>query len=316
MKYLRTYPLGMQLLLFLLMAFTLLSAAIAVTSLAPKLADIPAVSLQDINEKSSQAVVRVALLMQAIGSLMIFSLSSFLFAYLTHPSPKKYLGMQAPKKPIHLLLAVLVMLGAMPAFMALQSLMGLIDFGPEIKKQQAAAEAVFAAYLAMPTFADFIRTFIVVAMVPALGEELFFRGVIMRFTHKSSRKMPIAIVFSAVMFAFVHASYTGLPSIFLAGVLLAVIYYLTGSLWCGIMAHMFFNGSQIILSYIGHSNPAVASVVNDTHIQWGLVAGGTALFAVSFYLLWKTKTPLPDNWSDDFDTPQNIQPDEDSTIFN
>ncbi len=316
MKYLRTYTVGMQLLLFVLMAFTMLSAAGALTSLVPKLSGISAESLKVINGSTPAGVVHVALLIQGLGSLMFFTLSSLLFAYITHPSPKKYLGLNAPKKPLHLLLSVMVMLGAMPVFMALQSLMGHIDFGPEVKAQQAAAESVFTAYLTMHSVTDLIRTFIIVAMIPALGEELFFRGIVMRFTHKASHSIIIAILFSALMFALVHASYTGLPSIFLAGALLAFIYYLTGSVWCGILAHMFFNGTQILANYLTGNADKAATTTNDLSIQWGLVAGGTILFAGALYMLWKTRTPLSPDWSDDFDRPQNIATDENPAIFN
>lgn len=317
MKYLRTYPPGMQLLLFLLMTFTLFSLALVLIGvLIPKVYGVPTESLQNISEKTAPLFIHLALLAQGIGSLMIFAAPSLTFAYLAHPEPRRYLGLRGPKKPIHLLLGVLVMLGAMPTFVALQVLMSHINFGPDVQKSQEAAEAVFRAYLTMPTFADFLRTTLIIAVVPAIGEELFFRGIIMRFTHKSSKKMIVAVMFSAGMFAFVHASYYGLPSIFLAGVLLAVIYNLTGSLWCGILAHMFFNGSQILLSYLGNTNTKLAALVDENSVQWGMVAGGLALFAIAFYALWKTRTPLASNWSNDFDQPQNISADEDSAIFN
>ncbi len=317
MKYFRTYPPGMQLLLFLLMTFTLFSLALAfIGIMLPKVYGVPTSAIQNITDKSAPVLIHVSLVAQGIGSLMMFAAPSLLFAYLAHPKPIKYLGLKAPQKPIHLLLAVLVILGAMPVFMALQTLMGHINFGAEVQAKQEAAETVARAYLTMPTFADFIRTFLIVAILPALGEELFFRGMIMRFTHKSSHNIVLAVLFSAIMFAFVHASYTGLPSIFLAGALLAVIYNLTGSLWCGIAAHLFFNGLQIIFAYVEKGNTSTGAAATDTSIQWGFVAGGVVLFAGAFYLLWKTRTPLTRNWSDDFDQPQNIPTDENPAIFN
>lgn len=317
MKYFRTYPLGLQLLLFILMTFTMLFLAVALIGvLLPNVFGVPATSIQNISDKSEPLFIHLSLLAQGLGSLMIFAGSTFLFTYLAHPSPKKYLGLSAPQKPVHLLLAVLAMLGAMPLFMALQTLMGRIDFGADVKKGQEAAEAVSRAYLLMPTFTDFLRTFVVVAIIPAIGEELLFRGMIMRFAHKASGRMVVAVLFSAAVFAFVHASYYGLPSIFLAGALLAVIYYLTGSLWCGILAHLLFNGSQIILTYMAASHPALSAFLNENTIMLGFVASGTALFAASFYMLWKTRTPLPSNWSNDFRDEQQLPPDEKSAIFN
>ncbi len=317
MRYFRTYPLGLQLLLFTLMTFTMLSLAwVLIGALLPKVYGVPISDILEISEHTKPMLIHLSLIAQGIGSLMFFLTPSLTFAYLTHPSPRKYLGLRAPQKPIHLLIAILVMLGAMPLFMLLQNLMGHIDFGAEVRQKQAASDAVFRAYLTMPAFTDFLRTFIVVAIIPALGEELFFRGIVMRFTHKVTHNIAIPIAFSALIFAFTHASYSGLPSIFLAGVLLAAIYYLTGSIWCGILAHLFFNGSQIFLSYLGNSNNKASELVNENTIQWGLVAGGAVLLVAAFYMLWKTRTPLTNNWSDDYDHPKHHSADEQFAVTN
>src|ERR1039458_7963457 len=108
-----------------------------------------------------------------------------------------------------------------------------------------------SSFLNMPTFAAFIRAFIVMAIIPAVGEEMFFRGIMLRFTKKLTRNMVFSVIFTATVFALSHTNIYGFISIFLAGVLLAVIYNLTGSLWCSIVAHLFFNGFQIVVSYLG-----------------------------------------------------------------
>ena len=112
--------------------------------------------------------------------------------------------------------------------------------------------------------------------------------------------MVFPVLLTAGVFALAHSQVYGLISIFLAGVLLAVIYNLTGSLWCSILAHLFFNGTQIILSYAGNNNAAIKQYMNNTEIPYYLVIGGAAVFCISFYLLIKNKTPLPPNWTNDY----------------
>ena len=301
MKYFRTYPWGLQLLLFLLMSFTFLSAAgVIISSLLPKLTGIMPSQLGKIGPDSPAALVSSTLIVEGASNLFIFLLPAFLFAYLTHPQPGQYLGLRAPGKSIQLLLAILIMLGAMPVLEALSGLISLINFGPKVKADQKANEEMFAAFLNVPSFTSFIRVFVILAIVPALGEEMFFRGILLRFAKKKSVSMVYPILFTAIVFAFIHANVYGLVSIFLAGVLLAVIYNLTGSLWCSILAHLFFNGSQVILSYASNNNGTVKKAMDNTDIPWYLVACGAVVFSVSFYLLLKNKTPLPSDWAEDF----------------
>ena len=316
MKYLRYYPLVFQFLLFLLMVFTMLSLGyLCLETILPKAVGVHLLDLTQITEKSSPDLIHISLLVQAVMSALIFLVPTLIFSYLAHPQVTQYLGLKLPKNSLHLLLGILIMLGAMPVLMLIQSLMSHIDFGPEVKKGQEAGEVLQRAYLTMNNYGDFIRSFFVIAIIPALGEELFFRGALMRFIYKFRMSKVFAIVFTALTFAYIHANYYGMPSIFLAGVLLAVIYNLTSSLWCGIAAHCFFNGMQVILTYMGNNNPHLASAVNDDKIQWWLVLAGLAVFSASFFALWKTRNTLPANWADDFDEPPSLTTGGEYSIF-
>lgn len=297
MKYFRTYPWALQLLLFLLMIFTMASLGqVCLGLLIPRIYHVSLSDVARVSSNSPRQLINASLIAQGILSFMLFAAPSLLFANLAHPSPTKYLGLKAPKRPLHLLLSILVILGAMPVLIAIEAGMSHIDMGADMRSKQAAAEAVQQAYLAMPDIGSFIRTFTVMAIIPALGEELLFRGMLMRFARQRTRTMIAPMLFTAVFFALAHSNYYGMPSIFMAGLLLATIYYLTGSLWCSIVAHLFFNGTQIIINYL---NPGTAATDNSIH--WGLTIGGAILFAASFFLLIKTKEPLPNNWYKDFD---------------
>jgi len=299
MRYFRTYPWGLQLLLFLLMSFTFMSsAAVFIASLVPKLTGILPSQLGVIGPNTPANIVNATLIVEGASNLFVFLLPAFLFAYLTHPQPAQYLGLRVPGKMIQPVLSILVVLGAMPVLQMMSDLIGHINFGPTVKASQHANEEMMAAFLNVPNFWSFLKVFVILSIVPAMGEEMFFRGILMRFARKKSSSMVMPIVFSAAVFAFVHSNVYGLISIFIAGVLLAVIYNLTGSLWCSILAHLFFNGSQIIVSYVS-GNAGTASADN-AGTPYYLVIAGAVVFAVSFYLLLNNKTPLPNDWTEDF----------------
>ena len=307
MKYFRYYPVWLQLILFLSLVFTLMFfGMVCLYVLLPLLSGVRFDQIQVVNEHSSYALVKASQLVQGVLSSFMFLVPALLFAYLTHPEAGKYLGLKKAGSIVQFLLVIIIMLSAKPALEAISGLVSKIDFGADVKKGQDVNDSLMKAYLNMPTFVDFLRVFFVMAILPAMGEELFFRGVLMRFTMKISKSLWLSVIFSAALFAFIHSNIYGLASIFLAGALLAGIYYLTGSLWCSIAGHMVFNGSQIILSYIGNTNGAVKNFENSETIQWGLVGGGAVVFAIAFYLLWKIRTPLAANWTEDFDAPVTL----------
>ena len=309
MKYFRYFPWGLQLLLFLLMVFTLISsAAVIVSSIFTKVTGFTPEQLAAINPTSPLALINAAVMLQGISSIIIFLFSPLLFAYLSTPRPAQYLGLRLPGKPIHFILVIFIMLGAMPVLEKIQELISYINFGSygkSVKAAQEVSDNTFNAFLTMNSFGSFLKVFFIMAIIPAVGEELFFRGVLLRFSKQKSRTMLTPILFTAAVFAFTHSNIYGYLSIFLAGVLLAVIYNLTGSIWCSILGHLFFNGTQIILTYAANFNLAIKTFMSANSVSLPLVAGGAAIFAVSFYLLLKNKTPLPANWSDNF-TPEEL----------
>lgn len=298
----------MQLLLFLLMTFTFMSGAMAVLfSLFSSFSSFQMTDLSGLNPDSPYALVKTFLVVQGFNSVFVYLLPPLVFAYLTHPQPTYYLGLRKPGRSMHWVLAVLVMAGAMPLLVGLENLISLIDFGAEAKAAQEANDNVFRALMNMPDFMGMLGVLLVVAVIPAIGEEFFFRGVMMRFARQRSRTMLMPVLFSAAVFSFAHANINGYLSIFLAGVLLAVIYNLTRSLWCSIVGHFFFNGFQIVLSYMGNNNPAVKAFADSDRMPVPFIVGGAILFGISFYLLWKNRTPLPNNWTDDFSPEERAQ---------
>ncbi len=308
MKYFRAYPWMMQLMLFFMMIITMMGCgSFLVIKFLPVLTNYTAVQIETINEHSPSALVNAAIIVQGLLSVFIFMVPAWVFSYLATPRPAAYIGLRAPGKKIQLLLAITLMLGIMPVLQLIEGLISQINFSPAIKAQQAASESMMNAFLTMPSFGAFVKTFIIVAIVPAVGEEFFFRGVLLRFARKPSRNMVGPVIFTAVVFSLTHANIYGYLSIFIAGVVLAMIYYFTGSLWCSILAHLFFNGSQVVLSYMSTNNASVKAFLSNTSVPFWYVAAGLAVFVGSYYLLLKNKTPLPDDWTNDF-LPEELEP--------
>ncbi|HZP80768.1 MAG TPA: CPBP family intramembrane glutamic endopeptidase [Chthonomonadaceae bacterium] len=87
------------------------------------------------------------------------------------------------------------------------------------------------------------------AIAAPIGEEVFFRGFLYNAL-KYRYSVPVAIVVSGLVFAFVHISPLALLVIFPMGMFLAYIYERTGSLWVTICIHAMNNGLAFVLMWL------------------------------------------------------------------
>ena len=301
MRYFRYFPWGFQVLMFIVLVFTMYCFAFwGLNFFLPRLTGLNIDFLDSLDEHSPYYQIRTGLYIQGITSLLFFALPAFLFAYLAHPRPMQYLGLTKPGRNMQFLIVIILMLSAIPVLDFIENLMSKLPMTASMRNSQLQNEKISDAFLKMPDITALAATFIALAIIPALGEELFFRAIMMKFVKKQSKKMILPVVFTAIVFALSHTNLLGLPSIFIAGVILALIYYYTGSLWCSILGHCVFNGATVIITYFSGKNKNIETFFNNSFHAAILIIICLIVCCGSFYLLIRTKTPLSDDWSDDF----------------
>lgn len=87
-----------------------------------------------------------------------------------------------------------------------------------------------------------------------IAEEVVFRGYIYGAAKRFSN-IWYAAVFSGLLFATVHMNMAGMLPLFVLGVVLAMVYEVTGSLWTPIAAHFAFNAANIGLMMLSKVRP-------------------------------------------------------------
>lgn len=88
---------------------------------------------------------------------------------------------------------------------------------------------------------------IVVALLPAVFEEWFFRGSLQKFLTKKFEKKWIAIVITAVVFSVFHGEFFSLMPRILLGLVLGYVYFYTQNLWYPIIIHFVNNLASIVV---------------------------------------------------------------------
>jgi len=100
------------------------------------------------------------------------------------------------------------------------------------------------------SFWQFLLAFFVIAVIAGIGEELIFRGLIMRKLLLGTGNPHIAIWISAFIFAAIHFQFYGILPRMMLGVLFGYFYLWTGNIRVPIFAHIFNNGFAITIMYL------------------------------------------------------------------
>ncbi|MDO8735932.1 MAG: type II CAAX endopeptidase family protein [Thermoleophilia bacterium] len=103
------------------------------------------------------------------------------------------------------------------------------------------------------TVGAFILTFVAVALITPVVEELFFRGIIHRGLEQQLGFLPGGAL-SAFIFAMAHIDYRLFVPIFGLGFGLAFLVHKTGSIWPGIGGHFIINSLGVIAQYANLGN--------------------------------------------------------------
>ena len=106
------------------------------------------------------------------------------------------------------------------------------------------------------------------AVLPALAEEMSFRGVLQQLL---GGRRHVAIWLTAVIFSAIHMQFYGFVPRMLMGALFGYVFVWTGSLWVPIVMHFVNNGMAVLLYYILSSK----GVAIDTNCADTLGAGTT-----------------------------------------
>jgi uncharacterized protein len=194
---------------------------------------------------------------QIITSVLIFIVPSVLMASIFSSGYKKYLYISKTPSLISTGIAALLILSALPAINAmaqLNNMLGLPDFlsGLEqwMRDAEAQAEKLTKAFLMMDTPVDLILNIVMIAVIPAIGEELLFRGVVQKLFSGWTKNIHWGVWISAILFSAMHGQFLGFLPRMMLGALLGYLLVWSGSLWLPIFAHFVNNASAVLISYL------------------------------------------------------------------
>ncbi len=123
---------------------------------------------------------------------------------------------------------------------------------------------------------------IVMALIPAVGEELFFRGILQRSIGELLN-IHVAIWLSAIVFSAIHLQFYGFFPRMLLGALFGYLYYWSGNLYIPMLGHFVNNAFTLIMIYLYHQGVVSFNLAESGASSWlyaslSLLMTGTLLY--------------------------------------
>ncbi|MEE4285067.1 MAG: CPBP family glutamic-type intramembrane protease, partial [Mariniphaga sp.] len=156
-----------------------------------------------------------------------------------------------------------------------------------MKNAEENAAELTEAFLNVETTGGLLFNLFMIAFLPAIGEELLFRGVIQRIFTNWTRNHHWGIWISAILFSALHIQFYGFVPRMLLGVLFGYLLVWSGSMWLPIVAHFFNNGFAVVAMYLVDKNvlnPAVEEIGATTGSRYAAILSLALVFLLMFLI--------------------------------
>ena len=194
---------------------------------------------------------------QFVNQVGMLILPPLLFAYLFSTDSMNYLKFDRLPSIRVFLLAGLVIFTILPFINWLSGINSHMTFpnalegmGKWMKEKEAQADHLTELFLQVKTMKGLTLNLMVIALIPALGEELLFRGLLQRLLGEWTKNIHAGVILTALIFSAIHLQFFGFLPRFVLGLMLGYLLELSQSLWVPIFAHFINNATLVILFYL------------------------------------------------------------------
>ena len=263
--------------------------------------------LANFNEPGGVSVLKFFQVLQSLG---MFILPPLILAKALDDNPIRFLQLQ--RRPtiqmVGIVCAFILVSGPMIEWFSLVNQhLSLPAWMNEVelwmRKSEDQANEITKAFLATKSWDGVLVNLFIVAVLPAIGEELLFRGVLQKMIKMMTKNSHAAIWITATLFSALHLQFFGFLPRLLLGVLFGYLLEWTGTLWLPIMAHFINNAAGVLIFFFTgegvEPDQPDAPIFNNSLFLWAILSG-----IILAYLLRYLYLRRQDNNSED---PSNFE---------
>jgi uncharacterized protein len=220
-------------------------------------------------------------ILQTLQSFCIFILPPFVLCEIYGVPTNRFLSLKLPdwKPALMGMLSIIIMIPVLNVIVVWNAGLHLPDalYGIEnwMRASEDSAQVVTDRLLAGTSIIDLLLNLIIVGVLAGVGEELFFRGLLMRIITDVLKSRPSAVLKPwvmhvsiwtiAILFSIIHMQFFGFFPRMLIGAWFGYLLWWTGSIWVPILAH-FLNNAISTLTIFGQHK----GVLTDAPDRLGL----------------------------------------------
>jgi len=236
--------------------------------------------------------LKIILFAQQIG---LFLVPAIALAIFEGKSPQRFYGIKSPSISL-IFIVFLLMVCATPflGWVNEQNMqMHLPAFLNKVEKWMRFSEdegkITTEAILKGTSIGSLIMNLFLIAVTPAICEELIFRGGLQRTFIRLMKNHHIAIWSSAIIFSAIHLQFFGFfPRLFL-GAAFGYIYFWTGNIYYTMFTHFLNNAYAVTLMWYFQRNNLPMDKADETNIAWyGYLI--SAILTIALFWILKDKT--------------------------
>ena len=237
---------------------------------------------------------RLILVFQQIG---FFILPALIFLKLSTSDSKEFVSWNNNISLLSVGAAILLLVGFMPIinfFIWLNESMVFPDFlsGLEqaFRSMEDSAKVITEALIKIDSLPEFLYMSLLIALLPAIGEELIFRGIIQRLLSVQFKNYHLGIWGSAFLFSAIHFQFYGFLPRMLLGALFGYLLVYTGNIIYPMIAHFVNNFASLSLAYL-MQNGTIPKGVDDigSDLDWQFILPSFIISSALFYSFWKNR---------------------------
>jgi uncharacterized protein len=236
---------------------------------------------------------------QIINQLFSLLLPPILLAILISPKPLNWLAIDKAPRFSGILLMVLLTVAIYPLVellagwnMALKIPEALSGLEEMMRNSEENAARLTEAFLMKPDAGSLAMNLLMVGILAALGEELFFRAALINILQSWFRNRHLAVIISALLFATLHLQFfTFLPR-FMLGIILGYVFIWSGTVWIPFITHMVYNSTAVVIYFLIARGSIALDPENISGNAGPLIY--TTSFILSALLLWLFRRSVVD----------------------
>jgi len=257
--------------------------------------------MSQLSTANTELLRKAFLASQFSGAIFGLVILPLLYIYFIKPDITGLLSPQKKHLPEYFSVALLVFMASIPAMSWIiewnknmhlpDAFNGLEQSMAELEAQLEQLTKIIVIYGSIPSF---LACMVVVAILPAISEELVFRGIMQNEFYQVFRNPHIAIWLSAFFFSFLHFQFFGFVPRLLLGALFGYLYYWSGSIYTSMFLH--FTNNALSLLTLNFLQKKIINFDPDKADNFPIpvvaVSVGLSAFFLFFYYRLSKKEPL------------------------